>query len=203
VGTNVLKFLERVYRQEAVGRVGDAGRRVVPKGHSVPSRGGGTAVVSGVHVVSHVATVVRLLQHNSQDLAARMARAMLDFVLPKKHLLAEVWATQNEVLHEPAWWGRLEATEDWSGWWPCRRLSLRPHTVSPGAESGNAKVAVVWLDREDIGVQWLPPDHLKALNEMTVASVMESRFSPPEAKRSALEKSFGCAVEMNGSVIGG
>lgn len=179
-GKKVAGYIESAYAGLAQGSSSAApitARKVVQRGVELTPLFEEHASSSAIHMMSYFATIVRLLDSNqgdAADFAWLVGKAMYGFVLPRTHLLNEVRDVFAHVWDPKLCWGRSEGT----GWWPCRRLSLRKETVAPPPLKEEVKLfepahaAVVWLSREDEGIEWLPPDQLKPLDEMTVDSVL-------------------------------
>lgn len=179
-GKKVATYLESAYVELARSPRRSApvvARKVVQRGVELTPVLDENSRSSGTHLLSYFATIVRLLDSNQEDadFAWLIGKAMYGYMLPRAHLLSEVQDVFAHVLDPKLCWGRSEST----GWWPCRRLSLRKETVAPPplkdevASTEPDQAPVVWLNREAEGIEWLSPSHLKPLDEMTVDAVLQ------------------------------
>jgi hypothetical protein len=178
-GKKVAAYLESAYAELAQSprrSVPVVVRKVVQRGVELTPVLDENSCSSGIHLLSYYATIVRLLDSNQEDadFAWLIGKAMYGYILPRSHLLSEVQDVFAHVLDPKLCWGRSEST----GWWPCRRLSLRKETVAPPPLKDEVtstepdQVPVVWLNREAGGIEWLPSSHIKPLDEMTVDAVL-------------------------------
>ncbi|KAH7487933.1 uncharacterized protein KRP23_1894 [Phytophthora ramorum] len=122
----------------------------------------------GVHVVSHMMTLMRLMNKvNDNDLATYMEPLQFSTVLTRDDLKCDLVNAVEEAMCEHSYWAQCQLDDGEWMWWPCRRFS-HGFGARLGVQLQEDGVLVVWYCREVNDMMCIPRNRICPLKYLTV-----------------------------------